>query len=232
MSIWLSYSLEGFIPFGADGYSRLFANINETLWPWQLLALAGGIFLVFVCRRGYTRLALLMLAMAWFVSGALFHYVYFSALVWAAHWFAYGFFIQAGLLIVAALIPDKTHQSDSRGAQTIEPAGNQRVGIVVLVLALALFPLLGIIRNNIPLQAEVFAVMPDPTCLATFGVLLYRMRLSWWLLIIPILWSLISATISYVLGLYSGFLLLFMGCATAALALLYGYTSRKAQSQP
>lgn len=215
---WLSYSLQDFIPFSADIYLRLFERINMALWPWQLPALIAGALLVYCCRYQKTGPGLIILALAWIGSGFVFHLQYFHELVWAADYFAYGFFLQGTLLGIAgirALInPDVT--------QTVTHTST-RAGLLLLGLALLLFPLMGSIRHGTLAQGEVFALMPDPTCLATFGALLCfrRLHMGWWIL--PFCWSLITAALSYVLGLYSGFLVLSAALAVIVLAALYRF---------
>ena len=225
---WLSYSLQDFIPFGPDIYVRIFERINLALWPWQLLALTTGALLLYCCRYRKAIPAFTILALAWVCSGYLFQLQYFQELVWAADYFAFGFFIQGALLGLLGVLcfratpeSEKSTANSSAGFQS--PATTMRLGLMMIAVSVVLFPLMGIIRNGTLAQGEVFAIMPDPTCLATSGALLCfkRLHMSWW--IIPFCWSLVSAALSYELGLSSGFLVFSAALAVIILGVLYRF---------
>ena len=63
---------------------------------------------------------------------------------------------------------------------------------LIVVLALAGYPLLAALHGRSWWQAEVFGFAPDPTVAATFGALLFW-RAPWPLWVIPVLWSAASS---------------------------------------
>jgi hypothetical protein len=75
------------------------------------------------------------------------------------------------------------------------PAGPvRRGGAAILIAALALYPLLAPLAGRPWRQAEIVGVAPDPTAIATVGVLLLASgRIPWLLLGLPLLWCAISA---------------------------------------
>ncbi|MNC51971.1 hypothetical protein D3C75_1012900 [compost metagenome] len=64
-----------------------------------------------------------------------------------------------------------------------------------MLFALLGFPLLGPLLGRSWTQAEVFGMAPDPTALATLGVLLLAGgRPAWGLWPLPVAWCLVSGT--------------------------------------
>jgi hypothetical protein len=49
-------------------------------------------------------------------------------------------------------------------------------------------------------QADVFGIAPDPTAIATLGILILNERIAWWLLPIPLAWCVISAATLWTMG--------------------------------
>lgn len=69
----------------------------------------------------------------------------------------------------------------------------QRAALGLVVFALGVYPLIGLALGRSWTQAEVIGLAPDPTALATLGILLLTGTRSFWVLApIPILWCLIS----------------------------------------
>jgi len=65
-------------------------------------------------------------------------------------------------------------------------------GLCIFVLALFAWPLVGRLSGRPWTQAEIFGIAPDPTAVATLGVLIAADRTHWELLVVPLLWSGIS----------------------------------------
>lgn len=63
-----------------------------------------------------------------------------------------------------------------------------RSGLAIYLIALAGLPALGLAMGRAAAQAEIFGLAPDPTALATIGLLLAARRIPWHLLILPLLW--------------------------------------------
>ena len=66
------------------------------------------------------------------------------------------------------------------------------VGLCIFVFALFAWPLVGRLLGRPWLQAELFGIAPDPTVVATLGVLIAADRTRWELLVVPMLWCAIS----------------------------------------
>jgi hypothetical protein len=68
------------------------------------------------------------------------------------------------------------------------------VGVALFLMGLLLYPALAAIFGRTWKQAEVFGIAPDPTVIATVGLLLLTNgRFRWALLPVPLLWCGIAA---------------------------------------
>lgn len=76
------------------------------------------------------------------------------------------------------------------------PAVRRYTGAGILLYALLLHPLAGLLQDRSLAQAEILGMAPDPTALATLGILLMACGRNFWLFaLIPLLWCLISGAI-------------------------------------
>jgi len=191
MSEWWSYSLRDLLMFSPRTYYRLFELYNSELWPLQFLFLALGAAVLLLWRRpgnmaGRTLAALLALCWLW-VAWA-YHWQRYANINLAAHYFALAFALEALLLLWLGVV---------RGRLTLAAAGSlrQRSGLGLFVFAWLCFPLLGPLLGRSWSQAEIFGMAPDPTALATLGILLFSgARPLWWLYPVPVVWCLVSGT--------------------------------------
>lgn len=218
MSEWWTYRLSDFLLFSPRTYYRLFELYNAEVWPLQFAALALGVALVAlsVRREAWAARALCVgLAACWWWVAWAFHWQRFASINWAAIWYAAAFAIQAALLLGCAAL-----SGPSRPA----PRGQHAIGWGLLMLALAGYPWLGAMLGRPMSQAEVFALAPDPTALATLGLLLLapRRRLGWMLWPIPLLWCWVSGATLWALNAPESGLL----PALATLALVAAFSPR------
>ncbi len=189
MNGWQTYRLEDFIPFTPDIYWRLLERINETFWPLHILAVAIGLAALLLALRGNKRIALALLAPAWLTSGIIFHLTYYAELNWAAPWFGWAFIAQTALLLAVAFFAGsiKTREP-SRGLSTW-------IGTTVAMVSLLGYPLISTTIGPGLSHAETYGLHPDPTAIATVGVLLIILRgpTLWLTMLIPILWCVIGS---------------------------------------
>jgi len=184
-----SYSLRDLLLFSPRTYYRLFELYNIELWPLQLLFLALGAAILLLWRRrselaGRALAAIIALCWLW-VAWAYLSQRY-ASINWAANYYALAFALEAVLLLWLGVV---------RGRLTLAPVGSvrQRIGLGLFVFAWLCFPLIGPLLGRSWPQAEIFGMAPDPTALATLGILLLcGVRPLWWLFPIPVAWCLIS----------------------------------------
>lgn len=186
---WWTYSLRDLLLFSPRTYWRLFELYNIEAWPAQIAALGVGVAMpILWCRDhpGSRRLAAAMLAACWFWVAWAFHWQRYAAINWAASGFAGVFAVEAFLLLWLGVVRDRLRVATTRLWR--------RGGLSIAVFALIGYPLLGPLLGRDWTQMEVFGMAPDPTVLATLGILLLAGgRASWALIPIPLAWCAISS---------------------------------------
>ncbi|ANV99172.1 DUF6064 family protein [Bradyrhizobium icense] len=187
MSEWWTYRAEDFLLFSPRVYWRMFETNNAALWPLHVVTLAGGLLIVLLIARRpaiFARWIALILAVLWTFVGWSFLWNRYAAINWAAVYVAPAFFVEGVLLLLAFLL-------DALAFERRRPA--DWIGYLILAFGIAGQPLLAPLQGRGWASSEVFGIAPDPTAIATLGVLLLaRGRLLPWLLPIPVLWCLLS----------------------------------------
>ena len=185
-------------PFTIADFLAVFAAYNAAIWPFHLVAYALGLVAVaaiFVPRPGLVRLAFAALAILWAFTGIGYHLMFFATINPIAPVFA-AFFVPQGILLLAsAMLPGNLRLHLGHDFRSI-------AGLVTIVYALAIYPVLGIWAGHGLMAGPMFGVAPCPTTIFTIGVLLIA-RGTWviWLSIIPFLWSLIGLAAAIQLGI-------------------------------
>jgi hypothetical protein len=161
---------------------------NAALWPLQVVTLAAGLLIILLVAwrpKDSARWLALLLAIPWIFVGWSFLWNRYATINWAAAYIAPVFAIEGVLLLVAGPWLD-TLTFDRRG-----PA--RWIGYFMLAFAIAGQPLLAPLQGRGWGSSEVFGIAPDPTAIATLGLLLLaRGRLLPLILPIPVLWCLLS----------------------------------------
>jgi hypothetical protein len=185
MSDCWTYDLTDFLLFSPRTYYRLFELYNESIWPAHIVAVAVAVALILAVRRNDGRVVAALLALAWLWTSIAFHLDRYATINWAATYFAAAFALQAALLAWTGVIRDRLDFIALRDVAA-------RVGFVLCALALMAQPFIGLLFGRAWTQAEVFALAPDPTAVATLGVLLMARHPPWHLLVIPALWCIFT----------------------------------------
>jgi hypothetical protein len=183
MSEWWTYTLTDFLLFSPRTYYRLFELYNAAVWPAQIVTLALGLAILVSIMRGGSwsgRVVSALLAALWLFVAWAYLLERYDTINWAARYFAIGFVVQAALLAWSGLILDRLRfgVGDITG----------RIGLALLLYALVIHPLIAPLTSRPWMQAEIFGLAPDPTAIATLGVLVAVDRPRWHLLAIPFLW--------------------------------------------
>ena len=168
MSEWWTYRLSSFLMFSPRTYWRLIELHNLDVWPAHLVALALGLILLWRAagRRAVdARVQAALLAAVWLWVGWAFHWRHYATINWAARYFALAFAVQALLLLGMGTWP-----RDARAP----PKGSvvQKFGWLLTVSGVLLYPLAGLLAGRPCTQVEMFGIVPEPTALATLGLLL------------------------------------------------------------
>jgi hypothetical protein len=203
------------LPFTADQFFDVFAAYNLGTWPSAPLAyVMGGVALAQALRggrwAGQTIAALLAVLWAW--NGVVYHGIYFAAINPAARIFAAGFLAQAALLLWFGVW---------RGALDfgkLRPSRDGATGIVLILYASVVYPLLGAALGHAWPAAPVFGSTPCPLTIFTCGLLLLaRDRVPLTLMVLPALWSLIGGSAAMLLDVPPDWMLPVAGLLTLVL---------------
>jgi len=183
----VSWTLEDLLLFSPQVYWRLFALENESVWPAQpvVLAAVASLALCFILgRRHAGRWLGPVLGAAWLWTGWQFVALRYGTVNWLAPTLAWGFYAEAALLAGLGLSGRIVFPHQGRSAW---------FGIGLLAAALV-WPVLAPLDGRPWREAEVIAVAPDPTAIATLGLLALAKRSRWTALLCaaPVLWLAVS----------------------------------------
>jgi hypothetical protein len=176
------------LPFTAREFFDLFGDYNRAVWP-AASALFGiaAVILVQVMQRRHPRLVLTLLGLMWVWMGLVYHLVFFARINPAAPVFATLFLLQAAILWWCA------GQPVARSAGLGGTLGT-RIGKSLVAYGLVGYPLVGYLVGHRFPETPMFGT-PCPTTIFTMGMLLwYPWQLRWWVMVIPLLWSVIGTS--------------------------------------
>ena len=186
MAEWWTYRPSDFLMFSSHSYYRQFELYNADLWPLQPIAIALGVGLLGVlawararrpCALWPQRIGCLLLGMAWLWVGIGYHAQRFASINAAASGYAIAFLLQAGVLVALGLT---LHSAGPRGPDRADEPRPQAsvhlIGLALLAVAVLAYPLAGLPFSRPLAQAEVFGLAPDPTAVATLGLMLLLPR--------------------------------------------------------
>jgi hypothetical protein len=215
MPEWWTYRPEDFLLFSPRVYWRMFELHNAAFWPLHFATLAAGLAIVLLVLRRPPRRGLcvaLILAVIWAFVGWTFLWSRYAAINWAMVYVAPAFGVEALLLAIAA----------ARGGLALDRRDTGAwLGVLFMVVGIVAYPLLPpLFQRSLP-SAEVFGIAPDPTAIATLGVLLTATgRLVPLLFAVPLIWLLLSGLTLRTMGDTQAWLpLSAVGVTAAVLAL-------------
>ena len=199
MTEWWTYRIDSFLLFSARTYQRLIESTNTDVWPLQMVTLMAGVGLLLWLGRPHSqrrdRVVFVLLALAWAWVAWDFLHRRFATINWAADYAALLFALQAVALLWVGV---------SRGGRVrrrkLSPT--DPVAILLIVLGVIVYPLLAPMLGRPWVQAEVFAVAPDPTVITTLGFLLLAEPPRRLLIVVPVLWCLFHGALLW--GLRAG----------------------------
>lgn len=204
------------LPFTREQFLALFVSYNNAVWPIQLCAYFLGLAMLAALVHtpslvGKTRDYIIGLGLAamWTWTGVAYHGLYFSTINTAAFFFAALFVSQAVLLLYFAiqgrLIFAATH------------GFSRWLGWAFVLYALVAYPLVGMWTGHPYPELPMFGITPCPVTIFTVGLfVLVQAPVPRWLLVVPLLWSLIGGSAAVLLGVLQDWPL-----ALCALAILF-----------
>ncbi len=184
------------LPFTSEQFFNVMKNYNLDVWPMQVLlnifALAA-VFLTIKRVRLSDKIVSSILSFLWLWIGLVYHLIYFTSINKAAYVFGIFFIIQAILFFVSGVVKDGLSfqfKSDVYGI----------TGAIFILYALLIYPVLGAMFGHTYPSNPTFG-LPCPTTLFTFGVLLWSIKkVQIYIVIIPLLWSVLGFSAALNLG--------------------------------
>ncbi len=177
-------------PFTAEQFMNIFREYNISVWPMQIVFhLIGFLIIVFAFWkfRISNVVTNFLLAFLWLWMGIVYQLLFFTAINTAAYLFGALFIIQGLLFIYFGIIKKSV-------SFKVEDNINFTAGLVLIIYAFAIYPLLGILFGHHFPFSPTFG-LPCPTTIFTLGILLWSdKRLPLPIIIIPVIWSLIGFT--------------------------------------
>jgi hypothetical protein len=196
------------LPFTLEQFLDVFASYNTAIWPAQIVAyLLGAIALAALLRPGRAsdRIVSAVLGLMWLFTGILYHGAFFSSVNKAAFAFGVLFVVEGVALLYTGVVRDGLRFAINYGFGAVIGAG-------FILYASLVYPLIGIATGHSWPALPMFGVTPCPVTIFTFGLLLMTTRrFSYWLLVIPFIWSLIGGSAAILLDVWQDWLLLVCG---------------------
>lgn len=190
------------IPFTQTEFKQVFSIYNEAIWPIQIIAyILAVIVIILILKRTKTSnmIICMILSAYWVLAGVGYHIMFFNAINPAAYAFGALFIIQGQLFLLLGMSTEMLQFGYEKGIALC-------AGLVLVTYSMIIYPLFGILFGHAYPEAPVFGVAPCPITIFTFGILLLTIRrIPRYLLIIPVIWSLIGFTAAFKLGIYQDF---------------------------
>lgn len=203
-----SYRLDDLLLFSPEVYFSSIAFYNQTIWPLPLLAI--GISLLFFwftlkLEHKTPTTAMFILALGWAWCGAIYHLKFYQQINWMAFYYGWMFIAQSVLMMVWLLKvwllkPEQERASHSEDQIAPNSKWQRTIGKILIGLSVFALPFIGLIDGPNIKASLLLGLSPAPTLLATFGLKLVSEKTPWWLLIIPISFSIIGLLNSHTIG--------------------------------
>jgi len=230
MEDWLTYRLSDLLLFSPRTYYRTLELHNRALWPAHLALLGAGTAVAVLARRGTpwgSGATTALLSACWLFVAWAYHLERYATINWAARYFAAAFVLQALLMGWHGVARRRLRFAPSRG-------GADRLAFGVVLFALFVEPLIGpLVGRRGWTQLETFGAAPDPTVIATLGVLaMATPRTPRHLLVIPIGWCAVSGGTLWAMGQPDALVVPIAGLVVAWLALRHRSGGRARLTSP
>ncbi|MEK0082338.1 DUF6064 family protein [Benzoatithermus flavus] len=204
MPEWRTYTLEDFLLFSPRVYWRMFELHNAAVWPLQIPALLlGAAILVRLVRpRSWSdRVIPAILAAAWLWVAWSFLWNRYATINWAMRYVAPVFAAEALLLLWLGSLRGRLRFA-------LAPTAPSAIGLALLAYALVLHPLVAGLAGRSIRATELFAITPDPTAIATLGLVLLAGSgaVAWPLLVLPLVWCVLSWATLHTMGAPEGWI--------------------------
>lgn len=205
------------LPFTSEVFFALFEEYNRAIWPAQVIACLLGLLVLALTMRpvgASSRIVGACLALFWLWNGAVYHWLHFTTINFAAPLFAALFMLQGVLFAWIVLLR-------GRVAFLFDATLSGGAGLAMAVFAIAGYPVAGWLAGHGWPQAALLGVAPGPTVIFTLGLLLLATpRAPLALAVIPLLWSFIGGSAIWLLAVPEDISLLLAGILAGGLLVM------------
>jgi Family of unknown function (DUF6064) len=203
------------LPFTSEQFLEVFRQYNNEVFPIQFLFIGLGLGVVAMGlwpKKNAGRAISAILALLWLWMGFVYHWGFFSDINKAAFVFGAAFVAQGALFISKGVLHNKLNFSH-------RPTPAVWVGSAMMLYALVIYPLLGYALGRGYPVSPTFG-LPCPTTIFTLGILLWLdKKPPVYLILIPLVWSLMATVAAGKLGILEDVGLLVSGALTGLLLL-------------
>ncbi len=186
------------MPFTLDQFLEVFSQYNNAVFPVQIILFLLAVSCVYLAFKDYNfknKFIGLILSCLWLWTGLVYHLLFFLIINKGAFLFGLLFIFQAVLFFKFSLINNSLSIKIQKNVFSY-------LGLTLIVFSLIIYPLLNIVFGHIYPASPTFG-LPCPTTIFTFGILLCTDKpFPKYLLVIPVVWSLIGFTASFTFGIY------------------------------
>lgn len=204
------------LPFSLVDFLNVFKDYNHSVFPIQIIFYLVAflcIYFLFTGNKNTTRIISITLAFFWLWMGVVYHIIFFSEINKAANIFGALFILQGIMFVGCGLIRNRLSFEYTKSI-------NNYIGIIFLLYALIIYPVLGHNLGHAYPYSPTFG-LPCPTTIFTFGILLFaNKKIPMHLLIIPLLWSVIGFAAALTLTIYEDIGLLVSGVTAFVLSII------------
>lgn len=210
----ISYRLDDLLLFSPDVYFSSIAFYNQSIWPLPLLAILLSLLFFWITltfdhkqslHHKKTIAAVLIIACGWAWCGAIYHLKFYQQINWMAYYYGIAFISQSILMVLWLLKVSLIKSGRERTSHSVDQIALnskwlQITGKILIGLSVFALPFIGLIDGPNIKASLLLGLSPAPTLLATFGLKLISEKTPWWLLIIPISFSIVGLLTSHTIG--------------------------------
>ncbi len=201
------------MPFTVDEFFNVFTQYNSAIWPMQVVLNLLGLIAVFLALRPTkygNRTIASILAFLWLWTGAVYHLTFFTTINQPAYVFGAVVILQGVLFFVTGVLYQKLSFQPQLNTYSV-------VGGFFILYGLLIYPLLGYFLGHVYPHSPTFGA-PCPTTIFTLGLLLWTDRkFPKYLLVIPVIWSIIGFFAALNWGVLEDIMLLITGVVVASM---------------
>ena len=206
------------LPFTPEQFFGVFEQYNEAVWPAQLgiyIAAIVAVYSILKPGKYSNKIISGILAFFWLWMGIVYHWTFFSTINPAARLFGVLFMLQGLIFIFEGIVRNSLKFSFSKNWRSA-------IGIALILFGSVLYSILGLfLGHNYP-RSPTFG-LPCPTTIFTIGALILANRPPKYVIIIPLLWSVVGFSAAISLGVKEDVSLLIAGLI-GAVAILFKRT--------